>query len=204
MSGSSPIYPFPYNWDMPPTVRDVTTTTVKLPYRDIPGKHLVRQNPHWNYFRVFEVELDDGTTGFGAGRWITWPLRDLAPHRNRVMDARPAALLWDDRLPEGLHRALFDAVGRSLGVPIHELFGERGREEVPLSWGCIDMSPEDWLAECRTAIDQGYTAVKLKGRPWWDIREQLELLTSELPSWFEISIDFNATLLDADRAIPLL
>ena len=56
----------------------------------------------------------------------------------------------------------------------------------------------------RTAIERGYTAVKLKGRPWWDVWEQIDLLCSELPEWFSISIDFNATLLDADRAIPIL
>jgi len=68
----------------------------------------------------------------------------------------------------------------------------------------MDMTKENWLAECETAIDWGYRAIKLKGRPWRDIREQIRYLSENLPEWFEISIDFNRMLIDADRGVPIL
>jgi galactonate dehydratase len=188
---------------MSPTVEAVDWTTIRVPYRDVPETHMERRHAWWNYFDVFEVELADGSVGVGESH-VGWPTEEYGPAAERVRDTEAAGHLWDDSLPEGLQRALFDAVGRSLGVPIHELLGEQVHEETPLSWWCIDMTKEDWLAECETAIERGYTSVKLKGRPWRDVREQVAYLGEHLPESFDISIDFNSTLLDAERAIPLL
>jgi len=185
------------------TVEGVDWTTVRLPFREVPERNMLRQNSHSNVYDVFEVELADGSVGAGAGSGYEWPLGEDPPV-DGVVGSNAASRLWDDSVPLGLQRALFDAVGRSMGVPIHQLLGEKIHDETPLAWWCIDMSPEDWLAECETAIERGYTAVKLKGRPWWDIWEQMDVLSENLPEWFSISIDFNATLLDADRAIPVL
>jgi L-alanine-DL-glutamate epimerase-like enolase superfamily enzyme len=184
-------------------VEDIDWTTVRMPFREVPERNMMRQNSHSNIYDVFEVELADGSTGVGAGSGYEWPLGEDPPIED-VWGANAADHMWDDSIPLGLQRALFDAVGRSMGVPVHALLGEKVHNETPLAWWCIDMSPEDWLSECETAIERGYTAVKLKGRPWWDIWEQIDLLCEELPEWFSISIDFNATLLDADRAIPIL
>jgi galactonate dehydratase len=47
-------------------------------------------------------------------------------------------------------------------------------------------------------------AYKTKGRPWFDVHEQLEKSTKVVPAEFKIDMDFNDTLLDAERAIPIL
>ena len=66
------------------------------------------------------------------------------------------------------------------------------------------MPAADWIAECETAIDRGYTAVKLKGRPWFDLREAVAELCAAVPEWFDVGIDFDETLLDAEQALPIL
>src|SRR5262249_24880617 len=45
---------------------------------------------------------------------------------------------------------------------------------------------------------------KTKGRPWFDVREQVRAVAAAVPETFKIDIDFNDTLLDAERAIPIL
>lgn len=163
-----------------------------------------RELPHWRYYEVCEVELADGSVGHGETTWFyTWE-RPSEEDVERALDANAAALMWDDSLGAGLQIALFDAVGRSLGVPVHELLGEQVHEEVPLSWWCLDMPTEDWVAECEAAIAAGYDAIKLKGRPWFDIREQLAAIADATPDSFEVDIDFNRTMLDAERALPVL
>lgn len=185
-------------------VKHIERTTVKLPYREVVERNMARELPHWKYLEVCEVELESGKVGIGETMlFYTWGATgddDVA----RAQGANALKLMWDDSLGAGLQMAIMDAVARTLSVPIHALLGPKARDKAPLSWWAIDMSPEDWLSECKDAQAQGYTAFKTKGRPWFDIREQVRLLASNLPANFKIDMDFNETLLDAERAIPIL
>jgi len=185
-------------------VADVERTVVRLPYRDRIREHMDRWLPHWRYAEVAEVTLESGVTGVGETMvYYTWGAPD-EEDVERVRGQNAVEFLWDDSLGAGLQMALFDAVGRALDVPAHELVGERTRETVPLSWWAMDMPGEDWLAECETAIERGYTDIKVKGRPWFDVRAIVAELAGELPDSFGIDVDFNETLLDAGRARPVL
>lgn len=185
-------------------VSTIERIPIEIPFRDVPKRNMQRELPHWNRFELFEVELESGDVGYGESMtYYTWGStsdEDI----ELVVGTNAAKAMWDDTIGAGLQMALFDAVGKAKSVPAYALMGDRCYDEVPLSWWCIDMPPEDWLAECKTAIDHGYTVAKLKGRPWFDIREQLELLSRELPEWFLLDVDFNETLLTAEKAIPLL
>ena len=89
-------------------------------------------------------------------------------------------------------------------MPVHALLGKKVHETTPLSWWNIDTPAADMAAECKLAYDSGYLAYKTKGRPWFDIDEQLRQATAAVPEAFKIDMDFNATLLDAERGIPIL
>ena len=189
---------------MQATIERIEQHPVRLPYRPVPERNMDRELPHWRYLEIVEVELTDGTVGFGETlTFYTWgETTDEDVERARGGDA--AALMWDDSLGAGLQMALFDAVARSLSVPIHALLGEQVHERTPLSWWCIDMPPEDWVDEAERAHAAGYTNLKVKGRPWFDLFAQMEALDDALPEDFGVDVDFNGTLLDADRGLPLL
>lgn len=177
---------------------------VEVLFREVPARNMARELPHWKYFEIVEVELASGYTGFGETMlYYSWgETTDADAERARGENA--VDLLWEDSLGPGLQIALFDAVGRATGAPVHSLLGGKVHDRTPVSWWCIDMPPEDWVSEAETAIENGYTSLKVKGRPWYDLREQIERLNAELPPWFDVDVDFNATALDADRAFPLL
>ena len=59
-------------------------------------------------------------------------------------------------------------------------------------------------AEAKTAAANGYLAFKTKGRPWFDIWEQAKQGNAASPEGFSITFDYNDTLLDAERGIPIL
>ena len=120
------------------------------------------------------------------------------------MGANAADLMWDDSLGAGLQMALFDAVARTLEVPVHRLLGRQMHEKTPLSWWNIDTSAADMASECRTAYEQGYMSYKTKGRPWFDIYEQLEQSSEVVPEAFKIDMDFNSTLLTADKGMKII
>ena len=182
------------------SVKSVSRTWVKLPYRELSARHMVRELDHWKYFEICKVSLECGVTGFGETMpFYTWGrVTDEATYR--VLGRDPAEMMWDDSLGPGLQQALFDAVGKARDVPIHRLLGAKVRDRCPIGWWAIDMPGADWLAEAREAMAHGYTSMKTKGRPWFDFKEQCRILQQGLPADFKVGFDFNGSLLTADRA----
>jgi len=182
----------------------IDRTTVKVPFRKIPARNMARELPHWEYLEIVEVHLQSGHVGFGETMlYYTWGAtsdRDV----KRAQGKNAVDLMWDDSLGAGLQMALFDAVGRAKEVPIHHLLGQKIHDRTPLSWWNIETSPEDMAAECREAHRLGYMAYKTKGRPWFDVWKQVETSAKGVPKEFKIDLDFNDTLLDAKRGIPIL
>ena len=184
-------------------VANIERTTVKLDYRKIPARAMARELPHWAYAEIFEVTLKSGQAGFGETMlYYTWGRTGDADVK-RAMGRNAVEMMRDDSLGAGLQMALFDAVGRTMGVPIHALLGEKVHQRTPLSWWNIDTHPQDMAAECAEAHRLGYQSYKTKARPWFDLWQQVEQSAAVVPEDFKIDMDFNATLLDAERALPV-
>ena len=186
------------------TVKDISRTTLKMEYRPTPRRSMDRELPHWRYTEVCEVTLESGKTGFGETLlYYTWGVTnddDVA----RVQGKNAIEVMWDDSLGAGLQMALFDAVARTLECPIHHLLGQRVHERTPLSWWNIDTSAADMAEECKTAFDTGYMSYKSKGRPWFDVRQQVGEAAKLVPDQFKIDMDFNDTLLTAEQGMDIL
>ena len=192
----------------PPT-RDLTVTkidrvTVKVPFRAVPKRNMARELPYWNYSEICTVHLQSGHQGHGETLlYYTWgATSDESVERVRGKNA--ASLMWDDSLGAGLQMALFDAVACACDVPIHRLLGTQVHDRTPLSWWNIDTYPEDMASECKLACQQGYLAYKTKGRPWFDLYDQMDLAVKEVPPEFKIDMDFNNTLLNAERGMKII
>lgn len=186
------------------TIERIDRYPVEIPFREVPRRNLRRELPHWKYFEIFEIELGCGAVGYGeemlyyGGKVVDTETVD------RTLGTNALEGLFDDSLGSGIQIALFDAVGRALDVPAHRLLGQETRDRTPLSWWCIDMPATDLVAEAERALAAGYTSLKVKGRPWFDIREQIAALEEAMPDWFDVDIDFNTTLLTAEKALPVL
>jgi L-alanine-DL-glutamate epimerase-like enolase superfamily enzyme len=187
-----------------PIVKGISLTWVQVPFRPRAAQHMVRELDRWKYFEVCQVELQSGISGFGETMlFYTWG-RVREDSIARVLGRSAAEVMWDDSLGAGLQQALFDAVGRLYDLPIHRLLGAQVRDRAPISWWAVDMPGEDWAAECGEAIQEGYTSLKTKPRPWFDLKEQCRVLAKSLPENFKVGLDFNGSLLDAERATPYL
>jgi L-alanine-DL-glutamate epimerase-like enolase superfamily enzyme len=186
------------------TIESIERVTVRLPMRPVPERNMARELPHWKFFEIFEVKLAGGVVGIGETMlYYTWRAtgdEEVA----RVQGKNAAECMWDSTLGAGLQMALFDAVAKSAGVPVYRLLGNRVNDRTPLSWWNIDTSAEDMASDCREALNHGYLSYKTKGRPWYDIDEQVALSAAVVPEEFKIDMDFNDTLLDAERALPIL
>jgi L-alanine-DL-glutamate epimerase-like enolase superfamily enzyme len=123
----------------------------------------------------------------------------------RVKGGNPADFLGDDTLGPGLQMALYDTVGKALGVPAYRLFNlSRVREWCPIAWWNTEMAPEALAEEAKEAVAAGYISHKFKARPWLDVYEQVEQISAVVPSYYRLDLDWNNMLLNAGNATSVL
>lgn len=177
--------------------------TLQVPFVDRIRPEMERAGIHtWSELEITRVELDGGIIGWGETiQNYTW---GRVKDEDRVLGRSPFELMWDDSLGAGLQMALFDAAGKVAGVPLYRLLGDKHREWCAISFWDHDMSPEKYEVEARTAVGLGYTSIKIKTRPWWDVRETVRRISEATPDHFHIDADWNAFLNNASSAIPLL
>jgi galactonate dehydratase len=129
-----------------------------------------------------EVETDSGLIGVGEASQnrldagVVAQLAELAPSyvgRNPLdlIEEQGQTLRRADRhrlvfaAMSGLEQALWDLAGQILGVPVYQLLGGSVRDRVRL-YANLEMatrskSPEEYAANARQAVAQGFTAVKI-------------------------------------------
>lgn len=181
------------------TIQHVEPFVLNVPfYCDRVARHMHRALTHGERVYVYRVEMGNGFVGYGES------LGDESGNIDRLIGQNPFAVWQDDGLGFGLQMALFDAIGRAEGVPVHQLLGTKVRDRCPISWWAIDMPPEDWVAEAQESLRRGYTSIKLKARPWRDIFAQVEAVAAVVPPDYRFDIDFNGFLRTAENARPVL
>ena len=100
----------------------------------------------------------------------------------RLFDMEANDALLTSRLPgnpaarAALDIAMYDAMGKALGVPVHDLIGGRSQSDIPMEWS-VSLYDDvgKMIADCRRAIDEfGIKVLCLKaaGKKGWreDVR----------------------------------
>lgn len=174
-----------------------------VPIVDRVRREMERANIHtWAETEVIRVTTDAGVVGYGETiQNYTW---GRVKDTDRVIGRSPFELMWDDSLGAGLQMALIDAAGKLAGVPAYRLLGTKVRDWCGLSFWDHDMSPEAYEREAKVAVKLGYTSIKIKTRPWFDVYETVKRISEATPDWFHIDCDWNDFLLDVSSAVPVL
>jgi L-alanine-DL-glutamate epimerase-like enolase superfamily enzyme len=174
-----------------------------VPFVERIRREMERARIHrWAEVEVMRVHTDAGIVGYGETiQNYTWGRVDVT---ERVLGRSPFELMWDDSLGAGLQMALFDAAGKLAGVPVYRLLGHLVRQWCPISFWDHDMSPEKYEAEARKAASLGYTSIKIKARPWFDVYETVKRISAATPDYFCIDADWNDFLLNVSYAVPVL
>lgn len=187
-------------------ITEVERIVVDVPFTPRCQQWNAREVWQWRISEVIRLVTDaPGLVGYGETiLHYTWS-RTSDAAIERVKGRNPAEFLGDDSVGAGLQMAVYDVVGKALGVPVYRLFNlPRVREWCPISWWNIDFPPEALAEEAQEAIAKGYTALKTKARPWWDVFAQVEAMSAVTPPYFKIDMDWNNLLLNAGNATPVL
>ena len=186
-------------------VTDIERITVRAPMTPRCEEWNAREVWQWCICEIIRLTTDAGIVGYGETLpHYTWGrVSDEAVARVKGQNA--ADFLGDDSLGAGLQMAIYDVVGKALGVPAYRLFNQpKVREAVPIAWWNIDFPPEALAEEAKDALAKGYTALKTKARPWWDVYEQVDQMSNVTPPHFKIDMDWNQMLINASNAAPVL
>jgi L-alanine-DL-glutamate epimerase-like enolase superfamily enzyme len=140
---------------------------------------------------VVRIETDDGVVGWGETM--------VDPELNLGMAAMehvvgPEALgreVWEVEsfldsfdypymhvrpYVAGVEMAMWDALGKTKGLSLHQLFGGKRADEVPVAY-CLGITdPEEAAEQVRWAREEGFEVVKTKGG--LDVDEDVERLTA--------------------------
>ncbi len=178
----------------------VEVIPLQVPFAPRHDVHMQRLGGDWSLVEVWRVTTDAGLVGYGETiAEYTWG-RSSAELAAAVQGCNPFDLLWDSSHGAGLQMALWDVAGKAAGVPCARLLGPTVREAAPLSWWCLDMTPDEWATEAQLAVSRGYTSIKLKGRSWRDVLTQIAAVAQVAPS-LDIDLDYNSTLANAGTAV---
>jgi L-alanine-DL-glutamate epimerase-like enolase superfamily enzyme len=185
-------------------IKDIERILLNVPFHERCAQTMEIRGAGWSVIGLTKVTTQAGVVGVGETiQGYTWG-PDSGQKSQALIGRNLFDYLWDDSLGAGLQMALFDAAGKLLEVPCHKLFGTQFRTACPVSWWAQDMAAEAWAAEARTAVEHGFTTMKVKARPWFDIDAQLAAVSAAVPEYFKLDTDFNTMLLGVDAAAPLI
>ncbi len=173
---------------------------------------------------ILKLTSDSGTVGWGeASPWPAFAgtaeataaaldvyLRPLivgrpAAHVTRIMADAELALTGHPDAKAALEMALYDLMGRELGVSVSDLLGGRHRDTIPLSVSIANPDFDEDLELAERVVDDGVRLLKLKtgvaGHQFDMMR--LETLKNRFPD-VEVRADYNQGLtpLEAMRCVP--
>lgn len=177
------------------------------------GRQLASENA------VVLVDTDQGPTGVGEISSI-WDRRGRG-QADDVNDLLAEALVGYDpfavnritqRMDELLHRsypakagiemALYDLIGKQLGVPVYDLLGGSVRDRVLLSHSLSMGDPHQVADQAEALAGQGYKTLKLKvGRDPQGDERTLAQLRQRLGDGFTLRVDANMGWPSAKEAV---
>ena len=209
------------------TIRDIRVTMLRMPWADDPwlkGHALGGQRD----ILICDVETAGGVTGMGylflfrpGMKSIAACLEECIIPRVKGKDATAIEAIWRDlwtatmtygrggiaaMAMSALDIALWDAIGKRAGLPLHRLWGHF-RSQIPTyGSGCFRGSGGDgMIAKALHYKSQGYKAIKMQvahtGTPRSDI-DNVRRMREALGSDIEIMIDVNQGW-NADTAIEV-
>lgn len=159
---------------------------------------------------LIRLETDEGITGWGEMKVPTFRLgrvlieeliepeligRSLSDIESLVDKFATFSTMYYTDVTSyigGVEMAMWDALGKHLGQPVHQLIGGKSRDSVPLAY-CVGLhTPEESRKYARFARDQGFTVLKTKASRYWraDV-ERVKAMHDEVDGELEFRVDPN-------------
>jgi muconate cycloisomerase len=113
----------------------------------------------------------------------------------RIVDIMDAAVPRHLGSKAAVEMALFDLLGRTLGVPVHALFGGRVKDEIALNGWLGLVNPDKAKLEAQEMVDRGFRSLKVKINA--DVSggvKRVEVVKSVVGNRMQVRVDANEAL----------
>ncbi len=144
---------------------------------------------------VYLAHTDTGLVGLGEGG------RESEETIKQYVGTNPFDWMGDEvSLPLGM--AMYDLMGKTAGVPVYKLFGQKRRSWVPAGSWTVSCHPTRMAEAVRNYSRRGYTWLKYHLSPFENVFDQIEAMEKVAPAGFRIHLDF--TMGGSDDSMPEL
>lgn len=145
--------------------------------------------------RMVESAINDVVSPEIIGKTVWEAFNTLREFSFTYLDIRPAIA--------GIEMALWDSVGKSLGEPLHNLFGGKRSGAVDVACVLGILPPEESAVFAQWAVDAGFSVLKTKaGRDWKMDCERVTEMAQAVDGALDFRIDPNQawSILETVRA----
>ncbi len=146
---------------------------------------------------IIEVHTDEGIVGLGEGGRG----ESFANAEAQWIGVEPLSLNLTT-IGGAMGMALFDIVGKALGIPAHKLMGAKHWDAVPVGWWSPPLEAHEFAAMAEEGAKRGFKTHKLKARSH-NIVETVRLMTEAAGPAYGIIVDPNSEFGDLARSLRL-
>jgi len=134
---------------------------------------------------VYVVHTDNGLIGLGEGG--TTEAQEII---DQYIGSNPFDWIGDET-SLALGTAMYDLMGKDVGVPVYKLFGQKYRSWVPVGSWTVSTHPQRMAEAVEQYSAQGYTWMKFHLSPFENVIDQSEAMQAVAPEGFKIHYDFT-------------
>lgn len=134
---------------------------------------------------IYEVHTDEGLVGLGeSGQTEPQEIID------QYLGTNPFDWMGDET-SLGLGTAMYDLMGKSAGVPVYKLIGQKYRSWIPVGSWTVSTHPDRMAEAVEEYAQQGYTWLKYHLSPFENVFDQTKAMQEIAPKGFRIHYDFT-------------
>jgi L-alanine-DL-glutamate epimerase-like enolase superfamily enzyme len=116
--------------------------------------------------------------------------------------ADPTLGLPQARTADAFEIAIYDLIGKTLGVPIHVLLGGRFQDNVAVTYWTGQRTNDDLVEVAQRAVELGFTRLKFKARRKDPIVQRVHAVHKAVPQ-LALTVDFNQSYPNPAEFIPV-
>lgn len=168
-------------------IEDIEIHEISPSFHDYNGLWLARYyGTDIHYRAIYILRMENGLVGYGEA-WRSAPEEE---NFSRFIGTNLYDLL-NNSVPTPINMAIYDILGKSLGLPVWKLIGPKIRSWVPVASWTAAQPPEAMANEVVNVAKQGYRWIKYHPDVLQNVIKQTEAMQKVAPPGFKVHYDFN-------------